>query len=41
MTGSFDDTDGDCDEVAYQTELFPGSVVLRLAEGNDDILGKK
>lgn len=34
-------TDGDCDEVACQTELFPGSVVLRLAEGNDDVLGKK
>lgn len=34
-------TDGDCDEVACQTELFPGSIVLRLAEGNDDIVGKK
>lgn len=34
-------TDGDCDEVVCQTELYPGSVVLRLAEGNDDILGKK
>ncbi|RXA17819.1 DUF2117 domain-containing protein [Methanosarcina sp. MSH10X1] len=34
-------TDGDCDEVACQTELFPGSVVIRLASGNDDALGRK
>jgi len=34
-------TDGDCDEVACQTEFYPGSVVLRLTAGNDDILGKK
>ena len=34
-------TDGDCDNLACRTEIFPGSVVLRLAAGNDDILGKK
>ena len=34
-------TDGDCDNIACRTEIFPGSVVLRLAAGNDDILGKK
>jgi Uncharacterized protein conserved in archaea len=34
-------TDGDCDKIACRTEIFPGSVVIRLAAGNDDILGKK
>lgn len=34
-------TDGDCDNLAFQTEIFPGSIVLRLAAGNDDIFGKK
>ncbi|MDD2339513.1 MAG: DUF2117 domain-containing protein [Methanosarcina sp.] len=34
-------TDGDCDRLACWTEIFPGSVVLRLTAGNDDILGKK
>lgn len=34
-------TDGDCDRLACRTEVFPGSIVLRLAAGNDDILGKK
>lgn len=34
-------TDGDCDRLACRTKIFPGSVVLRLAAGNDDILGKK
>lgn len=34
-------TDGDCDRLACRAEIFPGSVVLRLAAGNDDILGKK
>ena len=34
-------TDGDCDKLACRTEIFPGSVVLRLAPGNDDIPGKK
>ncbi len=34
-------TDGDCDRLACRTEIFPGSIVLRLAAGNDDILGKK
>ncbi len=34
-------TGGDCDGISCRTEVFPGSVVLRLASGNDDILGKK
>lgn len=34
-------TDGDCDRIACRTEIFPGSVVLRLASGNNDILGRK
>ncbi len=34
-------TDGDCDNLACRTAICPGSVVLRLAAGNDDILGKK
>jgi hypothetical protein len=34
-------TDGDCDMLACRAEIFPGSIVLRLAAGNDDILGKK
>lgn len=33
-------TDGDCDNLTCRTEIYPGSVVLRLAAGNDDILGK-
>jgi hypothetical protein len=34
-------TDGDCDDLVCRTEIFPGSVVLRLSAGKDDILGKK
>lgn len=34
-------TDGDCDNLACRTTICPGSIVLRLAAGNDDILGKK
>ncbi|WP_292391646.1 DUF2117 domain-containing protein [Methanosarcina sp. UBA5] len=34
-------TDGDCDRLACRTEIFPGSIVLRLTAGNDDILGKR
>lgn len=34
-------TDGDCDRLACRTKIFQGSVVLRLAAGNDDILGNK
>ncbi|MFY1110121.1 MAG: DUF2117 family protein [Methanosarcinaceae archaeon] len=34
-------TDGDCDDLADRTEIFPGSLILRLAAGNDDIVGKK
>jgi hypothetical protein len=34
-------TDGDCDNLACRTEIFPGSVVLRLAAGKDDFLGEK
>ena len=34
-------TDGDCDNLADRTEIFPGSLILRLAAGNDDIVGRK
>ena len=34
-------TDGDCDDLVCRTEIFPGSVVLRLTAGKDDMLGKK
>ncbi len=34
-------TDGDCDDLAGRTEIFPGSLILRLAAGNDDIVGRK
>ena len=34
-------TDGDCDDLADRTEIYPGSLILRLAAGNDDIVGKK
>ncbi len=34
-------TDGDCDNLTCHTEIFPGSIVLRLAAGKDDIVGKK
>ncbi len=34
-------TDGDCDDLICRTKIFPGSVVLRLAAGKDDIVGKK
>ncbi len=34
-------TDGDCDNVTCKTKIFPGSVVLRLIEGSDDIVGKR
>lgn len=34
-------TDGDCDNLARRTEIYPGSLVLRLEAGNDDILGEK
>lgn len=34
-------TDGDCDNLARRTEIYPGSLVLRLEAGNDDILGGK
>ncbi|WP_440956393.1 DUF2117 family protein [Methanosarcina sp. Mfa9] len=34
-------TDGDCDDLADRTEIFPGSLILRLAAGNDDIVGRK
>jgi hypothetical protein len=34
-------TDGDCDNLACRTKIFPGSIVLRLAAGKDDILGEK
>ncbi len=34
-------TDGDCDNVTCETKIFPGSVVLRLIEGSDDVVGKR
>ena len=34
-------TDGDCDNLARRTEIYPGSLVLKLEAGNDDILGEK
>jgi hypothetical protein len=34
-------TDGDGDNLALRTEIFPGSVVLRVASGEDDIVGRK
>lgn len=34
-------TDGDCDNVTCETKIFPGSVVLRLMQGKDDIVGKR
>lgn len=34
-------TDGDCDDLVYQTRYFPGSIILRLAPGKDDIVGEK
>lgn len=34
-------TDGDCDNLTCRTEIFPGSIVLKLAAGKDDIVGKK
>lgn len=34
-------TDGDCDNVTCKTKIFPGSVVLRLMQGSDDIVGKR
>ncbi len=34
-------TDGDCDNVTCETKIFPGSVVLRLMQGSDDIVGKR
>lgn len=33
-------TDGDCDEVAEYTQILPGSLVLRLQAGKDDVVGK-
>lgn len=34
-------TDGDCDGLTSGAEAFPGSVILRLSSGKDDLLGKK
>ena len=34
-------TDGDCDNVTCESKIFPGSVVLRLIRGSDDIVGKR
>lgn len=34
-------TDGDCDNVACEPKTSPGSVILRLTPGNDDIVGRR
>ncbi len=34
-------TDGDADDLICHTSFLPGSIVLRLAAGNDDIVGKR
>jgi hypothetical protein len=34
-------TDGDCDNVTCEPKTFPGSVILRLVPGSDDILGER
>ncbi|MDD4498322.1 MAG: DUF2117 domain-containing protein, partial [Methanosarcinaceae archaeon] len=34
-------TDGDCDEVAEYTEVFPGSIVICLRPGKDDVVGRR
>lgn len=34
-------TDGDCDNVTCEPETFPGSVILKLLPGNDDIVGER
>lgn len=34
-------TDGDCDDLVCQARFYPGSIVLRLAPGKDDIVGGK
>lgn len=34
-------TDGDCDDLVCRPRYFPGSTVLRLVAGKDDIVGEK
>ncbi|MCC4772058.1 DUF2117 domain-containing protein [Methanosarcina sp. DH2] len=34
-------TDGDCDNVTCEPKTFPGSVILRLVPGSDDIVGER
>jgi hypothetical protein len=34
-------TDGDIDGFSHMKHIYPGSVVIRLESGNDDIIGKK
>ncbi|WP_410509142.1 DUF2117 domain-containing protein [Methanosarcina hadiensis] len=34
-------TDGDCDNVICETKTSPGSIILRLSQGSDDIVGRK
>ncbi|WMW25331.1 DUF2117 domain-containing protein [Methanolobus sediminis] len=34
-------TDGDLDGFSHMKHIYPGSVVIRLESGNDDIVGKK
>ena len=33
--------DGDCDEIACEPEVQPGSIILKLKAGNDDIIGRE
>lgn len=34
-------TDGDCDNVICETKTSPGSIILRLTQGSDDIVGRR
>lgn len=34
-------TDGDCDNVTCEPKTLPGSIILRLTPGNDDIVGMR
>lgn len=34
-------TDGDCDNVVCETKTLPGSTILRLSQGSDDIVGRR
>lgn len=34
-------TDGDCDNVTCEPKTLPGSIILRLSHGSDDIVGRR